>query len=455
MAFWLIIWQILLWYAMTKHTPIKTQKQLAALKARDKEYHVAIAHHPRLFIKVATNGTKTWIYRYTPPIGKQQKMSFGTYPSTSLMLAQKKWQHANELLAKGIDPKTDRQTQKQAQIAAYHNRFGQIAQQWLNSQKNKTNTLQRKTTRTLLLCDYFGDCAIAHISSPQVLSVLLDIQEKSRQANGQASDKAKRCAGYLSQIFDYAIGRGFCQHNPVHPIKSQLENFHYRERAAIIKPTPFGELLNKIEHLQNIELSTKNNLRLLALLFVRNGDIRRMRWQDIDFKEKYWYLKPIKGNNKENMVKEMIVPLSPQAIQVLRSQEQLTGGFDYVFYSKKAKKHGIISENTANDVLNELGYQGIHCAHGYRATAKTLLVQYLGYGEAVAEMALGHIIKAPNGRAYSRYDFLEERIEMMNVWANYLDALTNGVDTTHFKLTQHQNPTQMLQTLIDAINKTA
>ena len=438
---------------MTKTLAIKTEKQLIALKAQDKEYHVAIVNHPRLFIKVAPNGTKTWIYRYTPPIGKQQKMSFGTYPNTSLALAFEKWQHNNQLLAQGIDPKHHRQQQKQTQLFIYQNQFSHIAKQWLESQKNKDNTLKRKSTRVLLLCDYFQDTPIQHMTSPQVLSVLLDIQETSRQTNGRASDKAKRCAGYLSQIFDYAIGRGFCTHNPVNAIKSQLENIAYAQRAAIIKPTLFGELLAKIDTCTRIELSTKNNLHLLALLFVRNGDIRRMKWQDIDFKENYWYLKPIKGTGKEKMVQEMIVPLSSQAVQVLKNQQKITGQFEYVFYSAKAPKNGIISENTANDVLHQLGYQGVHCAHGYRATAKTLLVQYLGYTEAVAEMALGHVVKAPNGRAYSRYDFLEDRIEMMTTWANYLDALKNQQDTTHFKAIYRQNPDEMLQALINTLGK--
>lgn len=435
-----------------KRSTIKTEKQLIALKAKDKEYYMALTHYPRLFVRVTPNGVKTWIYRYTWH-GKQQKLSFGTYPKINMTLALEKWQQTNALLAQDINPKHHRQQQKQQLIISQQLGFACIAQQWLSTQNNKPTTLQSKRARMALLCDYFKEMPINQITAPQALSVLLDIQENSRQVNGKSSDKAKRCAGYLAQIFDYAIGRGYCTDNPINAIKSQLESVNYYERPAIIKPVLFGKLLSDIEALHHIELSTKNNLRLLALLFVRNGDIRRMRWQDIDFEEKCWYLKPTKGDGKEKMVKEMLVPLSPQVIQVLRSQQQLTGQFDYVFYSHKAKKQHVISENTANKVLHSLGYQGIHCAHGYRASAKTLLVQYLGFGEAVAEMALGHVVKAPNGRAYSRYDFLEDRVQMMNVWADYLDALRDGQDTTHFKSLYQQQPKDILQALMKTFGK--
>jgi len=200
----------------------------------------------------------------------------------------------------------------------------------------------------------------------------------------------------------------------------------------VTKPKDLAKLLRDIETLEG-DLNTINSLRLLALLFVRNGDLRRMRWADLDLKAGRWQLKPLKGQGKVNMVRDMVVPLPLQAVAILLDQQNINGHTEYVFFSQTAKKHHIISDATANNQLHKLGYQNIHCAHGFRATAKTILQEQLKYSLVLVEMALGHTTKDPNGGAYGRFDYIDDRAEMMQKWADYLDALREGKDTAEFR----------------------
>ena len=287
-----------------------------------------------------------------------------------------------------------------------------------------------------------------------MLEVLLDIQANSLNKDGKPTDKAERCAGIASDVFIYAGARGFCSSNPADLIKSQLAKSSYGHRPAITKPKEFAKLLRAIETIEG-DLNTINSLRLLALLFVRNGDLRRMRWADVDLEAGRWQLKPLKGQGKVNMVKDMVVPLPHQAVAILREQQRINGHTEYVFFSQTAKKHQIISDATANKRLKDLGYKDIHCAHGFRATAKTILQEQLKYSLMLVEMALGHTTKDPNGTAYGRFEYIDDRADMMQKWADYIDALRDGRETTEFRAdAQSQaDSTAQLQALIDQLGE--
>ena len=305
-----------------------------------------------------------------------------------------------------------------------------------------------------LICSYIGDQPISEIDSPRMLEVLLDIQANSLNKAGKPTDKAERCAGIASDVFVYAGARGFCSINPAALIKSQLAKSSYGHRPAITKPKDLAKLLRAIETIEG-DPNTINSLRLLGLLFVRNGDLRRMRWADLDLEAGRWTLKPLKGQGKVNMVKDMVVPLPRQAMAILREQQQINGHTKFVFYSETAKKHQIISDATANKRLKDLGYKDIHCAHGFRATAKTILQEQLKYPLVLVEMALGHTTKDPNGTAYGRFEYIDDRSDMMQKWADYLDALREGRDTAAFKADAKDvaDPNAQLQALIAELGK--
>lgn len=429
--------------------PIKTDKSIQALKSESNEYYNPVENHPKLFIRVRPNGHKEWFYKYH----RNKKISFGQYPQTSLAVAFEHWHNVNQLLAKGIEPKEHRQATKQAQENINRNRFNVVCWLWLASLNESENTIKRKRSRLNELCGHFGDIPLENMKAPFILNVLETMQKSQTTKNGGVTDKAERCASMISQIFEYANVKGYCtSDNPMPAVKKHLQKAQYDNRPAITKPLAFAQLLQDIHNCVDMEISTKHSLQLLALLFVRNGDLRRMRWADIDFERCEWCFKPIKGRGREIMVKDMIIPLPPQAIAILRNQHQLTGAYSEVFYSDKSK-YGVISDGTAERVLKKLGYQDKHCVHGYRATATTLLLQELGFEKVIIEMAMGHVVKDANGTAYARHDFLQERKEMMTQWANYIDALQNNQDTRQFKMIYRQNQHEVLQILLNNLGK--
>ena len=442
---------------MGTRKPISSDRSISSHKAEDKEYLVSVKHHPMLYLMVRPNGTKSWLYRYkSPTLSKNKRISLGVYPSVSFARACEMWRDYEELLSRNIDPKDYREEEKKTLLSNTNNSFNRFAWEYFDSldQTQKRNTLIRKRGRLELICSYIGDEPISEISSPRMLEVLLDIQANSLNKAGKPTDKAERCAGIASDVFVYAGARGFCTSNPAALIKSQLAKSSYGHRPAITKPKDLAKLLRAIETIEG-DLNTINSLRLLALLFVRNGDLRRMRWADLDLETGRWQLKPLKGQGKVTMVKDMVVPLPDQAVAILNEQQKINGHTEYVFFSQTAKKHQIISENTANKRLKDLGYQSIHCVHGFRATAKTLLQEQLKYPLVLVEMALGHTTKDPNGTAYGRFEYIDDRSEMMQNWADYLDALREGRDTAKFRadVKDDTDSAAQLQALIDQLGE--
>lgn len=442
---------------MEARKPISSDRSISSYKANDKEYLVSVKNHPMLYLMVRPNGTKSWVYRYLSPThSKNKRISLGVYPNVSFSRACEIWRDYEELLSRSIDPKAHREELKQSIIIKTKNSFNHFAWEYFDSleQTQKSNTLIRKKGRLELICSYIGNEPISEIDPPKMLKVLSDIQANSLNKAGKPTDKAERCAGIASDVFVYAGARGFCSSNPAALIKSQLAKSNYGHRPAITKPKDLAKLLRAIETIEG-DLNTINSLRLLALLFVRNGDLRRMRWSDIDLEAGRWQLKPLKGQGKVTMVKDMVVPLPDQAVAILREQQKINGHTEYVFFSQTAKKHQIISENTANKRLKDLGYQNIHCAHGFRATAKTLLQEQLKYPLVLVEMALGHTTKDPNGSAYGRFEYIDDRSDMMQKWADYLDALREGRDTAEFRADAEDkaDSTVQLQALIDQLGE--
>ena len=443
--------------AMETRKPISSDRSISSHKADDKEYLVSVKNHPMLYLMVRPNGTKSWLYRYLSPIhSKNKRISLGVYPNVSFARACEIWRDYEELLSRNIDPKDHREELKNSIVRKTKNSFNHFAWEYFDSldQTQKSNTLIRKKGRLELICSYIGNEPISEIDSPRMLEVLLDIQANSLNKDGKPTDKAERCAGIASDVFVYAGARGFCNSNPAALIKSQLSKSKYGHRPAVTKPKDLAKLLRAIETLEG-DLNTINSLRLLALLFMRNGDLRRMRWSDLDLQKSTWQFKPLKGQGKLNMVKDMVVPLPRQAVAILREQQKINGHTEYVFYSETAKKHNIISDATANNQLHKLGYKNIHCAHGFRATAKTIMQEQLKYPLLLVEMALGHTTKDPNGAAYGRFEYIDDRSDMMQKWADYLDALREGRNTSEFRADAKSkaDSNAQLQALIDKLGE--
>lgn len=412
---------------------IKSDRSIKSIVAPSKgEILCKVSGNPKLFLRVNAAGSKLWLYRYTHPILKtKHKLSLGSYPSVSLAQATATRSEYEQLLHQGIDPKAYREQQIKDEQKSLVSTFEKIAWQHFEQLKNKqkATTLKRKHGRYELLCSYLGDTPISDIEPLQMLEVLKDIQANSLKDDGTPTDKASRCAVIASDIFNHAIIHGYANSDPARLVKPMLDSYRYNNRPSISTPTEFGQLMRDIETLKgSAHDSTLNSIKLLSLLFIRNGDLRRLKWADVNLEAAQIDLQPMKGHgaSKLRMVKDMIVPLSRQAVQILKEQHRITGHTDYVFYSDTATKHSILNENAANDALKSLGYQGKHCAHGFRASARTMLRHKLKHNVDVIEQALGHVTRDPNGTAYDRWEFIEERTAMMQQWADYIDDLRAG-----------------------------
>lgn len=421
----------------TQSVTIKSDRTIQSIVAPAKgEILCKVAGNPKLFLRVNASGAKLWLYRYTHPILKSKhKLSLGNYPSVTLAQATAIRLEYEQLLQRGIDPKAYREQQIKDEHKSLVSTFSHLAWQHFEQLKGKqkATTLKRKQGRYELLCSYLGETPISEIEPLQMLEVLKDIQENSLKDDGTPTDKADRCAVIASDIFTYAIVHGYANTDPARLVKPQLDGYRYGNRPSITTPLEFGQLMRDIESMKGeLHPNTFNSLKLLSLLFIRNGDLRRLKWGDVDLVDNKIYLTPMKGHGASSlrMVKDMLVPLSRQAVQILKEQHSITGHTEYVFYSETATKNQVMSENAATNCLKSLGYQGKHCAHGFRASARTMLRHKLKYNLDVIEMALGHVTRDPNGTAYDRWEFLEERAGMMQHWADYIDDLRAGTGGT-------------------------
>lgn len=404
-----------------KRSPIKSDRTIKACKPEAKEYLVKVANYPKLSLMVRPNGTKSWIYRYNHPDShKQKKMSFGTYPSTSLERVREIWRINEDLLKQQIDPKTHRDEQAQIVKEQQCNTFADISREWQAWQADYhkiSKSTQNSNERYLSYArNAFGDKPITAITPPMILNVC-----KVWEAQGK-HETANRIKLKCSQVFGYACSLGKCQYDPTTLLKGALVAPKPKHHPSIIEPEAFGQLLKDLDSL-NTGINIIHSLKLLALLFPRNGDLRNAKWCDFDLSKAMWSLKPQKGSSREDMMTEIILPLPTQAIEILKEQYKLTGHTDLVFFSSRAKKERVISENTAGQALNKGGYKGVHCPHGFRASAKTMLMERLNYNDALTELQLGHKVRDIHGTAYNRTAFFDKRAEMAQSWADYLDKL--------------------------------
>ena len=255
---------------------------------------------------------------------------------------------------------------------------------------------------------------IREISAVEVLSALRNVEERT-------IDMAHRARQLASLIFRYAIATGRAERDPTADLKGALKNKKVKHYAAITDPVGVGRLLRDIQHYEGRPV-VKAALELSALLFQRPGEIRQMKWEEINWRESRWEIPAA----KMKMDRDHIVPLSRQAIAVLERVEPFTGRFMYVFPNERSRTRAM-SDNGIRSALRTLGYTNDDMTpHGFRAMARTLLDEELRFRPDWIEQQLAHRVSDPLGRSYNRTAFIDERTKMMQVWADYLDDLRDG-----------------------------
>lgn len=369
-----------------------------------------------LYLLLNPNGSRWWRLKYRAG-GKEKLLSLGTYPDTGLKDARDKRDAARKLLAAGVDPGEQRKAVKAAGAERAANSFAVIAAEWLALQKPRmaTATLEKaQWTFDELVNPWIGNRPIAEIEAPELLKLLRRIEE--RGAHETAHRTKQRCG----QVFRYAISTGRAKHDPTADLRGALAPVVSTSRAAITDPAKVGDLLRAIGSYQG-SLVTKCALRLAPLVFVRPGELRKAEWSEIDLDGAQWRIPAARMKMRE----EHIVPLAPQAVEILRELHPLTGHGQFVFPSYRGKAR-TMSENTVNAALRYMGFdKDTMTGHGFRALASTRLNE-MGWAPDVIERQLAHAERNKVRAAYNRAQYLDERTRMMAAWADYLDTLKAG-----------------------------
>jgi integrase len=389
----------------------------AVRAATPKERPYKLSDGKGLYLLIEPTGSKLWRLKYRF-LGKEKKLALGSYPEVTLSQARDRQLDARRLLANGVDPGEYRkQTRRAAHIAAA-NTFEVIAREWFA--KFKTNWADSHSSKVLLrlendLLPWLGARPISMIEADELLETVRRVEERG------ALDTAHRCLGYCSQIFRYAIATSRARRNPAADLRGALPPAAGGHYASIIDPKGVGELLRAIDGYQG-GLVVRCALRLAPMTFVRPGELRSAEWRHIRWDLAEWRIPA----EKMKMREDLIVPLCRQALEILEQLKPLTGAGRYLFPSEYNRDRPM-SENTVNAALRRMGFDKQEITgHGFRAMARTLLDEELGYRVDWIEHQLAHSVTDPNGRAYNRTAFLAGRKEMMQAWGDYLDRLRRG-----------------------------
>jgi integrase len=366
-----------------------------------------------LYLLIAPHGSKLWrlAYRFG---GKQKTLAIGAYPTVTLKAARDKREEAKRLLANGIDPSTQRRLDKQ--IKSTGNTFKAVAEEVLAKQE-KEKRADATLTKKRWLLDFaypaLGDRPIAEITALEVLSVLRQVEARGRY------ETARRLRSTCGMVFRYAVATGRTERDPSADLRGALTSPKVSHRAAIVDPVGIGALLRAIDGYDGLSV-TKAALRLAPLVFVRPGELRHAEWAEFDLAAAEWRIPAA----KMKMRRAHRVPLSRQALEILRDLQPTTGGGRFLFPSVRSIVRPM-SENTLNAALRRLGYGTDEMtAHGFRAMASTRLNEMSGWNPDAIERQLAHQEQDQVRRAYVHLaEYWPERVKMMQAWADYLDEL--------------------------------
>lgn len=371
-----------------------------------------------LYLLVKAGG-KYWRmdYRY---IDKRKTLALGVYPEVSLAKARQRRDKAREQLADGIDPGQAKRDEKQAKAVAASHTFEAVAQQWLKKTIASRAASTQEKVSTWLEKDVFPSIGKKPISTIGPRDVLAAVQKM--EARG-AIDSAHRVKQICGQVFRFAVATGLAERDVTADLRGALSSAPKTNYAAITEPKQAGGLMRSI-HAYSGHPYAAAALKLSPLVFVRPGELRSAEWVEIDLEAAEWRI----PGSKMKMGIDHMVPLSMQAVKILRGMHALTGHGKYVFPSIRTGAR-CMSENTINAALRGMGYsKEVMTGHGFRAMARTILDEVLGERVDLIEHQLAHAVKDPNGRAYNRTAHLPARRAMMQRWADYLDKLRTGAE---------------------------
>lgn len=367
-----------------------------------------------LFLLVTPTGGKLWRLKFDYQ-GKSKLLALGAYPAVTLSDARQRREDARKLLANGVNPCEVKKAQKAALVAEAENAFEIIAREWHEKFSGQWSQGHADTTLQRLERDVFpwlGSKPVNEIKPVDVLSVLRRVEGRG------ALETAHRVRTICGQVLRYAVATGRAERDSAADLRGALPPVREKHHAALTDPKEVADLLRAIEGFKGT-FHVKCALKLAPMLFVRPGELRQMEWAEIDFEATQWNIPA----EKMKMKQAHIVPLSSQAVAILKDLHPLTGFGRYVFPCHRTPLRPM-TNNAINAALRRMGYASDEMTgHGFRAMARTILDEVLQARPDFIEHQLAHAVRDPNGRAYNRTAHLDERKKMMQQWADYLDGL--------------------------------
>lgn len=396
-----------------------TDTTIRTAKPKDKAYK--LSDGGGLYIEIATSGGKLWRlkYRYA---GKEKRLAFGSYPTVSLADARAKREDAKKQLACDIDPGEVKRIEKQRREVLAADTFEAVARDWFNrhlSQKAESTKAKVISRMERFALPYIGNRPISELTAPDILMLVRRVETNS------SLDTAHRVQQEIGQIIRYAIQTGRAVSDPTPALRGALPPVKQTHFAAPTEePAKVGELLRVMEAFTGSP-QVAAAIKLLPMLFCRPGELRMMKWADVDLDAAEWRYTATKTNTAH------LVPLTRQAVAILKDLHPLTGHLPggFVFTGGRSPMRPM-SDAAINAGYRRLGIDTRNelTGHGWRAVARTMLHERLGYEPEVIERQLAHAVKDVNGTAYNRTRFIDERRVMMQAWADYLDKLKKGAD---------------------------
>ncbi len=401
---------------MPKRIAPLSEVRVNKAKPTDKEYK--ISDGGGLHLLITPSGGKLWRLKYRFD-GKEKLLAFGSYPEISLAIARQRREETRKLLAFGQDPGEAKKAAKRAAAIEATSAFELVAHEWYEKNEAVWSAGHAATVKGRLNKDVFpafGSKPVSAITASDVRAMLLKIEARG------ASETAVRIKIICGQVFRYAVATGRLEHDPSTALKSH-EIFRKRvtrHHAAITDPKALAPLLMAIDEYQGTFV-VKSALQLTPLLFVRPGELQKMEWSELDFEAALWSIPA----DRMKMKQPHVVPLAKQTLKIFKALQLVTGSGRYIFPGRTSSRP--ISNNSVNAALRYLGFdRDTVTGHGFRATARTILDEVLGFRVDLIEHQLAHAVRDPNGRAYNRTSFIDDRCQMMQAWADYLDTLKAG-----------------------------
>ena len=397
----------------------------AIRKAKPAEKPYKMPDGGGLYLQVTPSGGRLWRVNYRFA-GKYKTLALGVYPDVPLARAREKRDEARQALADGIDPAGAKQEKKRAAKIAHANNFEAVARAWYAiAYQGKAETTREKVMARLEndVFPAIGALPVSSITAPQVKDLVQAVAQRG------AVDLARRVFNYVGRVLRYAETEHMVERDVSASIDLNLvlPAIKRKHHAALTDPAQVGALLRAIDGFSGSFL-TVSALKLMALTFVRPGELRHTEWPEIDLEGATWSI----PGSRMKMGKDHIVPLSKQAVAIFRELHNLTGRGKYAFPSLHASAVPM-SENTMNAALRRMGFTNNEMtSHGFRAMARTLLHEQLHFPPEIIEHQLAHRVPDTLGTAYNRTKFLKERRAMMQAWADYLDKLRAGAQVLRF-----------------------